>query len=503
MQTLADWLEWIERTHTSEIELGLDRVTEVARRLNIKPVDGNGLIQAENNTPIAASGQLAMATAENIAENIVVVAGTNGKGTTVSVLEQLLCDAGRTVGVYTSPHFHHYNERFRINQHEVEDQQLIAALEVVEAARAETPLTYFEFSTLAALQLFSAQPLDVVILEVGLGGRLDAVNIVPADIAVVTRIDLDHQGWLGDTRELIGAEKAGVLRDQIQLVCSDREPTESIHAAARKNRAAAYFLGLDFDISKAADTPAESEANTNTRDKKQRAGTRDLGLSWRSIAGETLNLPPSNLHPDSIAAALTVAELLSLPLQACSVGNSLAQLRLAGRMQSFKLDSASVLVDVAHNPAAVEHLRSVLIEQRPQRCLAVFAVMADKEWRSMVDIINDVIDDWFLAELPGNQRAERAVNVAEHLQSDQTGLTVNIHPDPAQALAAARKAVPCRMAEQIDSRTAQPADSRSTELADTLIIVFGSFFTVAPALDYLHSVSAVEDTRQNGPGFDG
>lgn len=422
----------------------------VAKRLHLAPIDSGDGLQATQNTSDHA---------KPIADKIVVVAGTNGKGSSVAALEQLLLEADNRVGVYTSPHFHHYNERFRINGVEAADAEICAALHNVERARADTALTYFEFSTLVALVLFSAAQLDVAILEIGLGGRLDAVNTVCADVALITRIDLDHQDWLGDTRELIGAEKAGILRNNCVFVCADVDPPASIVDIASVKCANSYFIGDHFTVS---------------------PSSVSQGFDLTTAAGISHLLPDIGLHPASLAAAVQVAELLGFALDSASVTGVLSRLSLAGRQQLLSLAGYSVLLDVAHNPSAVTHLRTSF---RPgarfahaNRTVAVFAVMADKEWAEMVDIIHDVIDHWFLAKLPGNDRAQSPQEIADYLRKigqagaqcvDDVGIGVDSALLKVQQL--------------------------STDGSPAQVVVFGSFFTVAAAMQHITSSADQEN----------
>ncbi|MFK7734249.1 MAG: folylpolyglutamate synthase/dihydrofolate synthase family protein [Pseudomonadales bacterium] len=388
-----------------------------------------------------------------IADKIVVVAGTNGKGSSVAALEQLLIDSGKRVGVYTSPHFKHYNERFRIAGIDASDQSICAALHKVEHAREDIALTYFEFSTLVALELFAEASLDVAILEVGLGGRLDAVNIVHADVALITRIDLDHQDWLGDTRELIGAEKAGVLREGILFVCADIDPPVSIVEIAENLSVSCHLIGEHFTVSQATQ-----------------------GFTMRTAAGADHAMPDIGLHPASMAAAVQTAELLGLSPSRASVASSLAQVSLPGRQQLIYLGGQAMLLDVAHNPSAVTHLRASFETgarlSKANRTLAVFSVMADKDWSEMVDIIHDVIDEWFLAKLPGNERAEAPQVIADYVQKKGQGQLAQCVDDVAKGLDSA-----LLKAQQMS------ADGMTIQ-----VLVFGSFFTVAAAMEHIADI---------------
>ncbi|MEE4661273.1 MAG: Mur ligase family protein, partial [Halieaceae bacterium] len=289
-RSLDAWLDYLLTLHPRNIELGLERVASVAERLALL-------------TP---------------APTVVTVAGTNGKGTTTTLVEALALHAGKRVGVYTSPHLLRYNERIRVNGLPVDDRQIVAAFEVIEAARGAVPLTFFEFGTLAALQVFAAQPLDVVVLEVGLGGRLDATNIVDPDIAVITSIALDHQEWLGDTREAIGAEKAGILRTGVPAIIADRDPPDSV-------------------LQRAAELQCPVER-------------------WSDRFQSPLQ---NGLRPENVFAALAVARRLGIhPGDAAA--EVLAGVTVPGRLQRTSLQGRPVVLDVAHNPHAAAHLANNL-----------------------------------------------------------------------------------------------------------------------------------------------
>lgn len=448
--SISDWLVWLDQIHPQNIELGLERVAIVANRLLLTPIDTDTAL--DNSANVAAQQK-------RIADKTVVVAGTNGKGSSVAALEKLLVKAGKRVGVYTSPHFQHYNERFRINGVEADDAEICAALHKIERARADVALTYFEFSTLVALELFSQAELDVAILEVGLGGRLDAVNIVRADLALITRIDLDHQDWLGDTRELIGAEKAGILRENSLFVCADADPPASVVAIAAEKGASSYFIGKHFLVSPSKDIE---------------------GFNLTTAAGVSHLLPDTGLHPASLAAAVQAAELLGLSLAPARVSSILSRVSLVGRQQLIKLAGRSLVLDVAHNPSAVQHLRTSFQSgarfAQAKRTVAVFAVMADKEWADMVDIIHDVIDHWFLAELPGNDRAESAPKIATYLQNNGQP-----HAECFDNVGAG-----------VDAALLK-AQQLSTDGTSTQVVVFGSFFTVAAAMEHITGTADLEN----------
>ncbi len=420
---LADWLSRLEALHPSEIELGLQRVAEVAARMGLDQLASNPLIK------------------------IVTIAGTNGKGSCVATLEALAKRQGVSVGAYTSPHLLHYCERIRIDGLPVADKLVCDAFAAIDHARDEISLTYFEFGTLAALEVFRRQGVELLLLEVGLGGRLDAVNIIDSDIAVVTSIDIDHEDWLGSDREVIGAEKAGVFRCGKPAICSELNPPASIARVAQK-------------------TGANLMSKADCWDWQ----VKDGGWSWqgRDADGKALqlsDLPVPGLPLPSVAAALQVAGLLGWTLDHTVLTELIAGLSLAGRAQTLMIEGCDVLLDVAHNPAAAELLARRL-QQQPVtgKTRAVLAVMADKDIDGLLSPLWSEIDEWFACGLPGNSRAALAASLAQDLGRLQT---VN---------AQQRSVSVCdTVAAGLKSALAQTGDNDR-------VLVVGSFFTVAEAL---------------------
>ncbi len=420
---LADWLNRLEALHPSEIELGLQRVAEVAARM--------GLDQLASNPSI----------------KIVTIAGTNGKGSCVATLEALAKQQGTSVGAYTSPHLLHYCERIRIDGQPVADNLVCDAFAAIDQARGEISLTYFEFGTLAALEVFRRQGVELLLLEVGLGGRLDAVNIIDSDIAVVTSIDIDHEDWLGSDREVIGAEKAGVFRRGKPAICAELNPPASIARVAQ-----------------------ETGANLMSKVDSWDWQVKDGCWSWqgRTAADEMLQLsglPLPELPLPSVAAALQVASLLGWNLDHADLIELIAGLSLAGRAQTLSIDGCEVLLDVAHNPAAAELLARRL-QQHPAtgQTLAVLAVMADKDIDGLLSPLWPEVDEWFACGLPDNPRAALATSLAQDLGRLQT---VN---------AQQRSVSVCdTVAVGLKSALAQAG-------GNDRVLVVGSFFTVAEAL---------------------
>ena len=352
-RTLEGWLEYIEQRHPKSIELGLERVREVAARMRLgKP-----------------------------AKQVITVGGTNGKGSTVAFIEAIARAAGLKVGAYTSPHLLRYNERVRIDGREAGDAELVAAFESVETARAGTLLTYFEFGTLAALWLFQRSGLDLAVLEVGLGGRLDAVNLVDPDVSVITTVDIDHVDWLGNDRESIGFEKAGIARAWKPLVLGEIDSPSSVLRHAYAIGANAIRLGSDF-----FHEPVDAAR-----------------WRWRD-AGFEIELPVPMLAAPvqraNAATAIAALRALDIELPDTALAEGVAKAMLPGRLQRFDVAGTPVIVDVGHNPQAARELAAWLqAEPAGGRNLAVFAALADKDVEGIVDALKDVVSSWFLAGL--------------------------------------------------------------------------------------------------------
>lgn len=415
--TLPDWLAMLEARHSeTQINMGLDRVQAVKARL-----------------------QLAFACP------VIMVAGTNGKGSTCAMLESVLLRAGYKVGLYIKPHFLDFNERARVLGEMASDEQLVASFNAVEAVRGDTPLTYFEFTTLAILHLLSQANLDVAILEVGLGGRLDAVNVIDADVAIVTSVDIDHTDYLGDTREAIGFEKAGIFRAGKAAICSDPVPPQSLIDHATAIGADLWLMGRDFNYS-------GDKQQWNYGGREQRRNS----LAYPSLRGAN-----QILNATAVLAALEVLKL-KLPVGAQEVRTGLVTVELPGRFQVLP-GRPSVILDVAHNPHAASALNQNLGNMgfHPYT-YAVFGSMQDKDIDGVLAAMSEHVDHWCLAGLP-SPRAATASELAAKVQimledkPDSGDHTVSVFDDPAQAFANAM--------------------SRAGE--NDRIVVFGSFLTVA------------------------
>ena len=417
-KTLGDWLAYLEQLHPSAIDMGLDRSRQVASQL--------GLTRP--------------------APRVITVTGTNGKGSTCAFVAALLQSQGLKVGVYSSPHLLHYNERVKVQGVEATDAELCAAFAAVETARGAVSLTYFEMGTLAAFWLFEQAQLDAVVLEVGLGGRLDAVNLIDADLALVTSIGVDHADWLGDSRESVAFEKAGIFRAGRPALCGDLDPPEPLLAKARELGCPLLLRGEDFDLS----------INQHSWD-------------WRGIAhGEQVELnglPLLDLPMQNAALALQAFASLGYPLQLDVVGRALAVTRLAGRLDRrtvrWQGKTLNLLLDVGHNPHAAHFLVQCLA-RRPVvgKRHAVFGLLADKDLEGVVAHLVLAIDDWAVAPLPTSR-----TRPVEQLQSvlQNLGAQVASYQSVASAL------------------EAQCAHAT----ADDEILLFGSFYCVAEALEWL------------------
>ncbi len=419
--TLDDWLAHCERLHPKTIDMTLDRVIALRDTLGLK-----------------------------FEPPVIMVAGTNGKGSTCSMLESIALQAGYRVGLYIKPHLVHFEERCRVGGASVEAASLLPHFAAIEAARGEMTLSYFEFTTLAIMLRLAAEPLDLVILEVGLGGRLDAVNCIDADCAVITSVDLDHTEYLGPDRESIGREKAHIMRSGRPVVVSDPMPPASIAAYAAEIGADLRQLGRDFNYS-------------GDRQQWQWSGRarRFSGLAYPALRGVNQLL--------NAAGALAAFEAIydRLPISAQAVRTGLALVELPGRFQVVPGQPALVL-DVAHNPHAVAALAQNLDQMGFfPRTHAVFGAMADKDLAAIFQKMAPLVDHWYFCDLPISRAATAADLAAKfaNLRADSAvkppaDVTLAQHADPLAALAAAAAA-------------ADPADR---------ILVFGSFYTVGGVL---------------------
>ncbi|MGJ7094844.1 bifunctional tetrahydrofolate synthase/dihydrofolate synthase [Vibrio hannami] len=404
--SLPMWLDYLENIHTSAIDLGLDRVEVVADKANLRKP----------------------------AQTIITVAGTNGKGSTCSIMEAILLDAGYKVGVYSSPHLIRYNERVRIDGQVLPDQRHSQAFAFVEEQRGETSLSFFEFGTLAALKLFQEESVDVVLLEVGLGGRLDATNIVHHDVSIITSLAVDHVDWLGDDIEVIGYEKAGIFRSDKPAICGQPEAPASVAAHADDIGAKLYQVGYQFQYQEHIES-----------------------WDWYCGAFDMKNLPKPSLPLPNAATALTALGVSGLEITDVNVVNGLKNAKLAGRMQKVSGSPVTIL-DVAHNPHSAGYLAEQLQKQYPnKRIHCVLGMLKDKDIEATISVLKEVVSFWYLGSLEG-PRAATADELKQYTPSD---------------------------AQVFGSPTFAYKEALITAAKDDIIIVAGSFYTVAEILVYL------------------
>jgi len=416
-RSLAEWLAYIEVLHDRAWDPGLERVGEVGKRLDVL----------------------------HPGKQTILVAGTNGKGSTCEYIEQLALEQGLSTGKSTSPHLRHFNERIVINGLPVPDSEICQAFASIETARSEVSLSYFEFSTLAALVLFKQHEVDLAILEVGLGGRLDAMNIVSPDISIIMKIALDHQSWLGDSLELIGREKAGIMRPGIPCVLANEQMPRSVIEVADELQTPLFRNGESFGL---------------------------CGKSAYFTSGEERvvmeDLPPGQLPLLSFLAAVQTLFCLNLPPTNRDATEALGNTRLPGRFQ-VEHRSSVLVFDVAHNPDAVNRLAEKLQETFPDRyCRAVFAVYKDKEYETMISRMSSLVNAWYLPEID-EERALVPSIIRDTL--DQLGESeVGTYDKVATACAAAVESA-------VSKREAEPS-------REDVILIFGTFPLVAEALSF-------------------
>lgn len=406
---LAQWLYYLETIHSTEIDLGLRRITQVAERLAI----------------------------DFSFAKVITVAGTNGKGTTCAFLENAILAENKSVAVYSSPHIENFNERLRINKVDITDQPLIDAFKLIEKAREDISLTYYEYTTLAAFIILSTLRPQFIILEVGLGGRLDATNMIDADIAVITTIDLDHQAYLGNTRDLIGFEKAGIMRRKGLAVLGDTTPPQSILNHATTINADLNVRGQHFSVN-----------------------TTDNGWQWSFDDLILNNLEKTNIPQDNVATALTVLHLLNVELTSDKVNQTIKSTKVPGRTELFEGECA-VMLDVAHNPQAARYLAKYLTDliksKHYQRIYGVVGMLEDKDIVNTLSPMVDLIDEWYIGSLSVPRAATSQLIVNRLKEISPKSKRLNCFDNVSQAF-------------KIASENVNEKD---------LIVVFGSFFTVA------------------------
>lgn len=412
-KNLTEWLSYLEQLHPSEIELGLTRISKVGNKLDLINFDAT----------------------------VITVAGTNGKGTTCAFLESILLKAGFKVGVYSSPHIQRYTERLRINQKELSESEHCRAFTMVESARAETSLSYFEYVTLGCLQLLKEQQCDYILLEVGLGGRLDATNMVEPDISVVTTVAIDHIDWLGDDREKIGFEKAGIFRANKPAVCGDLSPPQSLINYANKLGSKITYANNDFTF-------------------EEKNGT------WDWIGKHKIeNIPSTSMPMQNASTALAVIESLALAIDDSLLRQAIQQASLPGRFQKIE-DSNDIYLDVAHNPQSAQYLATQiqsLRQSKTTRCnvIAIVGMLQDKDIIGTFDEINNQIDQYNFISLDCFRGASSESLLEYYKQSKNCQNNVNCFEN-------------IELAYKSAINNAASSD---------IIIIFGSFYTVSNFLN--------------------
>lgn len=402
---MAHWLTYLESIHPTTIDLGLNRVQAVANNLGLSFSD----------------------------KTVITVAGTNGKGTTCRFLELACLQQHKTTGVYSSPHLLSYTERVRINGDMASGDDFCQAFRRIEQIREDISLTYFEFSTLAALLLMQQHNVDVLILEVGLGGRLDATNIISADLAVITTIDLDHQDWLGDTREAIAREKAGIMRAHKKAVIGDLSPPSSLLEEVKRLNVDARWAQQDYQF------------------------TSTQSWSWQSADNQFAHLPEPHIPKQNVATALAVLQHLDWLPDARQVAQLIDSTTMAGRLQTVK-NTPKVVVDVGHNPQAVRAMLSWLNTQKFNQLHVVVGMLKDKSIAATLAELSGVPGYWYLGDTEGPRGASSQI------------LLQNID-EPLKSQAKCFSALNLAYQKALDSAN-----------KDDLILVFGSFLTVAAVL---------------------
>ncbi|CAM2797953.1 bifunctional tetrahydrofolate synthase/dihydrofolate synthase [Vibrio rarus] len=410
--SLSVWLDYLQSIHTSAIDLGLERISLVAEKS-----------QPRLTKP---------------APKVITVAGTNGKGSTCAIMEAILLDAGYSVGVYSSPHLIRYNERVRINGQELADEHHVAAFHAIEVLRGDISLSFFEYATLAALHLFQVHNVDVVLLEVGLGGRLDATNIVDHDVSVITSLAIDHVDWLGDDINVIGFEKAGIFRSAKPAICGQPEAPMTVAAHADDIGATLYQVGYQYSYIDDGDL-----------------------WHWQSGSFDVKNLPKPNLPLANAATALMALGVSDLNLTDMNIVNGLKRAQLAGRMQ-YLSQQPTIILDVAHNPHSAQYLVQQLQQRFPQQKIrAVVGMLHDKDVAATFNILSGCTEHWYPASLEG-PRAASATELCQYLPKGTA-----TYDNPVLAF------------EQALSEAS----------ADDIVVVMGSFFTVGAVLTHWQSRS--------------
>ena len=421
---LQEWLDWQQTLHPQNIDFKLERIKSVYEKLNIK----------------------------SIADKVIIVAGTNGKGSTVAILESILFESKYSVGTFTSPHIKRYNERIKINKEEVTSAELIESFKIIDKLRGETTLTYFEFATLTAFYLFSKRKLDYVVLEVGLGGRLDATNIIDSNLSIITSIGIDHTEFLGTTIDSIALEKAGVMRPFSPCIYADQNPPSVLLSYAKKNGSNFLYNQNDFFTKILKDT-----------------------WVWRSNLGKELVLPLLPLRGDfqynHASAALQALEIIepSIIENTKLLNEGINNISLIGRYQRIS-SNPEIIVDVAHNADSAEKLMDNINREPKKNTIAVIGILKDKDVYSLVKPMVNNVDKWFC----GTINSERGMN-SDEIKTRMSG------------------AISHNDIETFDSIDEACTNAMKSLRKEDRLIVYGSFYTVSEFLDYYESISQDRD----------
>ena len=421
---LQEWLDWQQTLHPQNIDFKLERIKSVYEKLNIK----------------------------SIADKVIIVAGTNGKGSTVAILESILFESKYSVGTFTSPHIKRYNERIKVNKEEVTSAELIESFKIIDKLRGETTLTYFEFATLTAFYLFSKRKLDYVVLEVGLGGRLDATNIIDSNLSIITSIGIDHTEFLGTTIDSIALEKAGVMRPFSPCIYADQNPPSVLLSYAKKNGSNFLYNQNDFFTKILKDT-----------------------WVWRSNLGKELVLPLLPLRGDfqynHASAALQALEIIepSIIENTKLLNEGINNIALIGRYQRIS-SSPEIIIDVAHNADSAEKLMDNVNREPKKNTIAVVGILKDKDVYSLVKPMVNNIDKWFC----GTINSERGMN-SDEIKTRMSG------------------AISHNDIETFDSIDEACTNAMKSLRKEDRLIVYGSFYTVSEFLDYYESISQDRD----------
>ena len=414
----SEWLTWLEQQHPShEIDMGLTRIRHVSKRLL-------------RDAPIA--------------KQVITVAGTNGKGSSVAFLTSILEQAGLTYASLTSPHFVRFNERIQFQGQPVDDASLCASFERVNKARFDevgvaTVLTYFEFNALLAFDLMQRANLDVAVLEIGLGGRLDAVNLIDADVAIVTSISVDHVDWLGDDVDVIGREKAGIYRANKPAIVGALDCPASVAQYAQEINAQCFQNGVDFKV----------ENHT-----------------WSNSSGLTVNLPETKLPAMNMPAVVQAVSCLSYDIKVADIVSGLTKARLIGRFQRLEWQGKQLILDVAHNPQAAQNLATTLGNEACEgKTIAVLAMLGDKDYQQVIAALSQTFDHWMLASSQGIRGLSSAVLAEETAKCGVAAAQVSACDTPVKAF----------------------SQAISMASAKDRVIVFGSFVTVGAVLAFIES----------------